>query len=214
MLEGKKVIIKTSEDMPDFEPIPADKYPCQIVDVNAVEQANSFKGGAMETRLNYQFVILDEKKEDEKLHTLRGRYLWKRTSLSLHEKSWLWKLAKAVYGRDLTIDEQKSFDPESLVGKNVDCMVEQAPSKDGTKIYSNIVSFAKAYKVGLSGQKLEPFDFAEAKAKSEERKKGIERSSQPVVSDDPFIQDMEKDKENLISQAELEEMFPGKPVSK
>lgn len=203
MLEGKKLVIKTADEMPAFEPIPADKYTCQIVDVNAVEQVNNFKGGISETRLNYQFVILDPKKEDDKLHSLRGRYLWKRTSLSLHEKSWLAKLAKAVYGRELTKDEQKNFDPESLVGKRVDVMVEQSPSKDGTRIYANVISFTKASeKSPIDGKPFEPFDFEAAKAKSAER---AERSSSPVVApkeQDPFIVEMEADKAKMVKEME------------
>lgn len=202
MLEGKKLVIKTADEMPAFEPIPADKYTCQIVDVNAVEQVNNFKGGVSETRLNYQFVILDPKKEDEKLHSLRGRYLWKRTSLSLHEKSWLAKLAKAVYGRELTKDEQKNFDPESLVGKRVDCMVEQQPSKDGSRIYANVISFTKPSEKGIDGKPLEDFDFEAAKAKSAER---AERSSSPVTApkeQDPFLAGLEEDKAKMIKETE------------
>lgn len=197
MLEGKKVIIKTSEDMPDFEPLPDDKYTVQIVDVNAVEQANSFKGGAMETRLNYQFVIVDDKKELKPGTSLYGRYLWKRTSLSMHEKSWLRKLARAVYGRDLTIDEQKSFDPESIIGKNVDVMTEQSPSKDGSRIFSNIISFTKASLKGCMGQDLKPFDFAGAKEKAAQRKAGIEKSSISLKVED----------DNSVSEKELDELF-------
>ena len=113
-------------------------------------------------------------------HSLYGRYLWKRTSLSMHEKSWLRKIAKGVYGRDLTTDEMKNFDPESLVGKNVDVFTEQSPSKDGTKIFSNIISFTKASPKGCIGNDLKPFNFEEAKAKSAERKAGIEKSSTPL----------------------------------
>lgn len=198
MLEGKKVVIKTSEDMPAFDPLPDDKYTVQIVDVNAVEQANSFKGGAMETRLNYQFVIVDDKKELKPGVSLYGRYLWKRTSLSMHEKSWLRKLARAVYGRDLSVDEQKSFDPESVIGKNVDVMTEQSPSKDGSRVFSNIISFTKASLKGCMGQELKPFDFADAKKKAEERKAGIEKSSTPLNK----VQD-----DNSVSEKELDELF-------
>lgn len=185
--------------MPSFDPLPDDKYTVQIVDVNAVEAPNSFKGGAMETKLNYQMVIVDEKKEDKPGHSLYGRYLWKRTSLSMHEKSWLRKIAKGVYGRDLTTDEMKNFDPESLVGKNVDVFTEQSPSKDGTKIFSNIISFTKASPKGCIGNDLKPFNFEEAKAKSAERKAGIEKSSTPLPTSE---KDAAKEFEELMKESD------------
>lgn len=186
MLEGKKVSIQVSDGAMNFDPIPADKYLCQIVDVNAVEAPNPFKGGAVETKLNFQFVLLDEKKELKPGVSLRGRYLWKRTSLSMNEKSWLYKLAKAVYGHELSIEEQKKFDPEAIVGMRVDCMVEQQPSKDGSKIYSNIISFTKASPKGVFGQEVEDFDYAAAKAKS------VERSSKALAPADEFEQMVEE----------------------
>jgi hypothetical protein len=176
-----------------FDPVPADKYVCQIVDVNAVRQFNKFKNEE-ETRLNYQFVILDDKKEDDKLKSLRGRFLWKRTSLSLHEKSWLFKLASGVAGKPLTQEEKEKFDPESLVGKRVDCMVEQKPSADGSKIWNNVISFSKASPKGCVGQKLEDFDF-------QPKPKEIEKTSSPAVAPkeevvDDFIKGLEEDKKN------------------
>lgn len=182
MLEGKKVTIKLGTG---FDPIPADKYTCQIIDVNTVEGFNKFKG-VEETRLNYKMVILDEKKEDDKLQALRGRYLWKRTSLSLHEKSWLFKLAVAVVGHPLTQKEKEDFDPESLVGKQVDCMVEITPPNAEGTVYNNIISFSNTKKPQTPWQEY-PTD----------RKEVIEKSSSPAVAPsegtaDDFIAELEK----------------------
>ena len=204
MLNGRKIIIRTSEDLPSFEPLPDDKYTVQIVDVTAVDAPNPYKGGAVETKFNFQFVQLDDKKEAKAGGpSLRGRYLWKKTSTSMHEKSWLRKLAKAVYGRDLTIDEQKSFDPESIIGKRVDVMTEQSPSKDGSKIYANIISFTKASPKGCMGQELESFDYEAAKAKT------LERKSQaiPEAKKDNFIAGLEKDNAEFVSQQDVDEIF-------
>ncbi len=147
MLEGQKVKIKVGGD---FDPIPMDKYTTLIADVNLVKQFNQFKGEEVEM-LNYKFAILDDKPMPEKTDggkagTTRGRFLWKRCSLSMSEKSWLMKLANAAEGRTLTKPEMEAFDPESIVAKQVDVMVEQAPSKDGTAIYNNIVTFSKTLK--------------------------------------------------------------------
>jgi hypothetical protein len=188
---GKQIIIKVGGS--DFEPIPSDKYETQIVSVTAKEEPNTFKGGALELKLNFQFVLLDPKKELKPGVSLRGRYLWKRTSISLNPKSWLFKLYKGVIGREPSVDEMAKFDPESLVGQRVAVMVEQSPSKDGSRIFSNIISFSKATNKGWDGKELEDFDYEAAKAKQ------TERTSQaiPAASKD----------DNSVSEYELDELF-------
>lgn len=123
----------------DYEPLPADKYTCQIADVNLVEQFNKFKQENQQM-LNYQFVVLTEKGEPEE-GSHYGRFLWKRCSTSMHQKSWLYKLTKAVLGHEPTREEMVDFDPNSLVGKQVDVMTEQSTGSDGITVYSNIISF-------------------------------------------------------------------------
>lgn len=129
----------------DFSPLDMGVYQVQIVDVSAVEQANPFKGGAIETKFNYQMAVLDDNTMADG-STSRNRYLWCRCTPVLSEKSWLFKMAVAVLGRTLTKEEQDTFDAESLVGKQVKVMVEQKPSKDGTKVFNNILSFSHASK--------------------------------------------------------------------
>lgn len=188
---GKPIVIKVGGGS-DFAPLPPDKYVTQIVKVEAKTEPNPFKGGEIDTKLNFQFVLLDDKKEDEKGNSLRGRYLWKRTSLSLNEKSWLFKLLKGVLGRQPTDAEMNSFDPESLVGKRVDCMVEQQPSKDGSKIYSNVISFSKASAKGCMGNELKDFDYQAAVQKSLEKKsQGVQPATKEDVDD--FIKGLEAD---------------------
>lgn len=180
MLEGKKVTISVTEGGMTFEPLEDGLYTVQIVDVNLVEQFSQWKGKT-ETKLNYQFACLDEKREIQTksgaIFSVRGRYLWKRCSPSMHEKSWLYKLVKAVLGREPTDQEKKDFDPESIIGKRVDVFVNQQPSKDGSQVYANIVSFAKASPKGCMGNDMPDYDFEAAKAKAKERS---ERTSQPI----------------------------------
>jgi hypothetical protein len=112
-------------------------------------------------------------KEGEKAEaSTRGRYLWKRCRLALNDRSWLGKLAKGVAGRSLTKDEAAAFDPESIVGKQVDVMVEQV-SKD-EKVYVNVVTFSKTLK------ELEPLK------ESELKKVGavVEKSTAPATAPD------------------------------
>lgn len=180
MLGNVKVEIKKGGD---FEPVPMDRYTCQISDVNLVSQFNQFQGKE-EDVLNYQFQILDEKamptKDGEEAATTRGRYLWKRCRPAFNNRSWLGKLAKAALGRDLTNAEIDAFDPEAIVGKQVDVMVEQAESKDGQKIFNNIVAFNKTAKP------LEPI--AES---AKEPGQVVEKTTQPVTVA-PGAEDAEK----------------------
>jgi len=174
MMNGQTVKIKVGSD---FDPIPMDKYTCQIVDVNLVKQFNQFKGEEQEV-LNYQFSVLDNKPMPAKTAkgeelTTRGRFLWRRCTPSLSEKSWLLKLAKAAYGRDLTKEEMENFNPENLVNKQVDVMVEQVPSKDATTIYNNIVAFSKTIKP------LEAFINTNTDNVAD-----VEKSTSPVVAPD------------------------------
>jgi hypothetical protein len=137
----KKVQFSTSEG---FEPLPMGVYTVQITDVNLKKQL-AYHSTEEEEVLLYEFSILDEGKIEDGSE-LRGRKLWHKCRLALSEKSWMYKLAKAANGRDMTPEDKDTFDPESLVGKQVTVMVEQKPSKDGTKVWNNIISFDKVKK--------------------------------------------------------------------
>lgn len=177
MLNGIKPTIRVGGS--NFNPISDGAYTLQIVDVTMVSGFNKFKG-VDEDKLNYQFAVLDDVKQEDGTSS-RNRYLWKRCSLSMNEKSWLYKLAKAVNGRDLTKEEMEAFDAESIIGKQVKALVSQAPSSDGTTIYNNIMTFSKADK------QLEPVEF-EAKPQS------VEVSTKSVADVDPdkLIEEIEK----------------------
>lgn len=191
MLEGKKVNIKLGGD---FEPVPMDKYTVQISDVTLVTQFNSFKG-VEEEMLNYQFTILDDKPMPEGEETTRGRLLWQRCSLSMGSKSKLGKLAKAALGKDMTKEEMEAFDPESLVGLQVDVMVNQNPSKDGTKVYNNIVEVSKNIK---------PLPVVEAqtvKGSQPVQKKTVPVVAPDATDPDEFIGGLEKEAKVAKSKA-------------
>lgn len=177
----------------NFDPIPMDKYTVQCVDVNLVKQ-QKFQSTEDEEVLNYKFAILDDKpmevtEEDgsKKDGSTRGRFLWKRCRLALGDKAWLRKLANAAFGRTLTNDELKTFDPESIVGKQVDVMVEQTEKEQ--KVYVNIVSFGKTIKP------LKPMDDADLKKTGQT----VQKETAPAVAPDA---DEEADK--LISKVNEE----------
>lgn len=139
MLNGIKPTIKVGNS---FSLIPEGVLTLQIVDVN-LEQTSYL--GVEKDVLNYKFAILDDI-EDQDGGKARGRFLWKRCSLSLNPKSWLNKLAVAVVGHELSDKEKEDFDPESLVGQQVSAMVEQRTSQDGASTYNNILKFSRATK--------------------------------------------------------------------
>jgi len=200
MLNGQKVKISTNS----FDAIPMDRYTVQIKDVNLI-QAAKYQSTEMEDVLNYQFVILDDKKymdsEKEEVST-RGRFLWARCRLSLGSQSTWGKLVVAVIGRELTKDEKANFDPESIVGKQVDVMVSQNPSKDGTRIFNNIVAFSKNLKP------LPPFE--DGVAQKEPVVKTTKTVVVPTVAPDDadpekFISNLEKENEDADSSEDTEE---------
>jgi len=190
MLNGAKTNIKVNEGT--FSVLPMDKYTVQITDVNLKTQFNSFKQ-IEEDLLNYEFTVLDNKTmpakdENDKdvIESIRGRKLWKRMSQNLGGKSWLGKLAEAVLG-EMTKDQKLAFDPEGIIDKQVDVMVEiqEGQGKNVGNQYNNIISFAKPAK------ELTPFE-------NDKSVKGEDKVSEPVAMDgkesDDFIKELEKDK--------------------
>lgn len=212
MLGGKKVEIKTNEG---FAALPADKYTVQVVDVNLVTQLK-YQSTEEEEVLNYQFQILDDNPmpevEGEEATTTRGRFVWKRCRLALNSRSHLGKLAAAVEGRPLTKEESENFDPESIVGKQLDVMVEQSPSKkDPEIVYNNIISFIKVVK------ELDPLPIEEKKTETVEKKTSAAvPKTAPDAEAEDFVKDLEKEskaksatktqkkKEDEAAQAEAE----------
>ena len=63
----------------------------------------------------------------------------KTYTLSLHEKSRLYEVAKSVLGRDLTKEEQENLEPKDLLGGNVTLTVEH------NNWYANIKSISKIF---------------------------------------------------------------------
>ena len=189
ILDGKKVEIKTSEG---FAPLPADKYTCQIVDVNLVSQLK-YQSTEEEEVLNYQFQILDDnlmpKVEGEEKATTRGRFVWRRCRLALNSRSHLGKLAAAVEGRTLTKEEAEAFEPEAIVGKQLDVMIEQNPSKkDPTIIFNNIISFNKVVK------KLKPLPIEERKSQIVEKTTSAAvPATAPDAEAEEFADNLEKE---------------------
>lgn len=190
MLDKTKVNIKVGGD---FEALPADKYTAQVSDVSLVTQFNKFKG-IEEDMLNFQFTILDEK-ETENEESTRGRLVWQRVSQTLGGRSKLGKLAIAVYGRELTKDEMETFDPEDLIGKQVDIMVVQNPSTDGTTIYNNILNVSKVIK------KLKPLEETAKVVPAKITKKTVAAVAPDAQDPDTLIDELEKENKQKVDES-------------
>jgi len=164
MLNGYKPNIKVGNS---FALIPESMYTLQILDVDP--EVSTYMG-VDKNVLTYKFAILDTGKDDEG-GEIRGRYMWKRCGESMGDKSWLYQLAVAVYGKALTDEEKVSFDAEAIIGKQVGAFIEQKTKKDGSGVYNNILKFSKVTK------ELEPVAY-------EANKQTIEKTSQPLSVDE------------------------------
>jgi hypothetical protein len=187
MLGERKANVKIGGD---FDPIPMDKYTVQISDVN-YKMYTKYQSTEQEEQLKYTFAILDDKPLNEKGESTRGRLMWSHVRQILNNKSNFYKLAKSAYGRDLTTEEQRQLadNPELLIGKQVDIMVEQT-EKEGI-VYSNIISYTKNTK---------PLPTVEVKRQDQTV---VEKSTAPAIApvevkntgvatlDDPFLDELE-----------------------
>lgn len=194
MLDGRKVEISTKEG---FEPLPADKYTVQIVDVNIKTQLK-YQSSEEEEVLEYKFQVLDDNEIPESDETTRGRYLWSKVRLSLNSRSHLGKLVKAAYGRELTKEEAEAFDPEALIDikkpKQIDVMVEQNPSKkDVSVIFNNIISYNKTVK------ELEPLPIEKEETQTVEKQTS---SAVPATAPDAEAEEFTASLENAQKKGE------------
>lgn len=195
MLQGKKVEISTKEG---FDPVPNDKYTAQLVDVNLKTQL-MYQSTQEEEVLEYKFQILDDNPMPVGEESTRGRYLWKKFRPSLNSKSHLYKLASAILGRALTKEEVENFDPESLIGKQVDIMVEQSASeKNPENIFNNIIAFSKTIK------KLESLPIQSESQEVVQKKSSAVPTTAPDSEAQDFVKNLENEAKSEAEQAELE----------
>lgn len=142
MLNGKTVKISVGGE---FVILDEGVYTAEVTDVNLLENVITSYAPDGKDMLDFRFRVLDEKEmttPDGKKASTRGKELRHRMTPSLNEKATMSKLVKAVLGRVPTPQEVVSFNPESLIGKQVQVVVVQSPAKDGT-IWNNIDNYMK-----------------------------------------------------------------------
>jgi len=181
----KKVNIKTGSDFPALT---ADKYRTVIYDVELENRFNKFKGEDQEV-LKYTFLIIDSKPVVDSEYTSQARRLWLRATPSSHVKSWFYKLAKATYNNSkMTSEDCAKIDPNDLVGRQVDCMVDAQEAKDGSgRVFNNILSLSPASQP-LSKEELQMFyTLSEIEVRPELLDKAEEKPVTPVKEDEKEV---------------------------
>lgn len=188
-----------------FNPIPSDKYQVMIYDVNPIQEQN-FKGDGMVDKLDFSFVVLDDKKftsRDERDQPIeestRGRRLWRKVPRSFvlgkkYRSSLFYELMCAIEKKQLNEDEMVKIQPNTLIGQQLSVFVS---IKDQ---WNNIDSFLPITK------DLEPMNTVLDLDPSEQGVKGKPSTENPKSADD-FIKGLKEDKDEEVSEEQAAEIF-------
>lgn len=130
------IIATAGSESANFTPAPAGTHQAVCVDVIDIGmKPNKFKPGTEQHKIDIAWQI-DELRDDGKRFVLYKRY-----TLSLHEKAVLRHDLESWRGKPFTRDEEMGFDVESVIGANCLISVQQKPSdKDPSKVFANVVS--------------------------------------------------------------------------
>lgn len=149
-------IIATGSDSKTYTPAPEGVHQAVCVDVIDLGLVKSAfpdeKTGAdkWQHKVNVVWQIA-ETRDDGKRHQLYKRY-----TLSLHEKAALRHDLESWRGKAFTFDELAGFDVERLIGANALVNVQHKKSADGTRTYANVVAVMPLLK-GIP--KMAPLDY-------------------------------------------------------
>jgi len=153
-------IIASANETKNYTPAPEGVHQAVCVDVIDLGMIKSAfvddKGNEKwQHKVNVVWQI-DETRDDGKRYQL-----YKRFTLSLHEKAALRHDLESWRGRAFTAEELAGFDVEKLIGANGLINVQHKKSADGTKTYANVVSVMPLIR-GMP--KLAPLDYARPEA--------------------------------------------------
>lgn len=126
-------IVATAGETTTFTPAPEGVHQAVCVDVIDLGVIPGFQGKPQH-KIDVVWQIA-EKRDDGKRYELYKRY-----TLSIHEKANLCIDLVSWRGRAFTAEEAEAFDVEKLKDKNCLINVQHKPSKDGKKTYANVVS--------------------------------------------------------------------------
>jgi len=123
-----------SDNGATFQPAPAGVHQAVLVDVVDLGILDvSWQGVTKrQHKVNLAWQI-NEDRDDGKPYLVFKRY-----TLSLHEKAGLRKDLESWLGRKFTRDDEMGFDVESLLGSN--CLLNVTHNKVGDRTYANVAS--------------------------------------------------------------------------
>ena len=163
----------------EFEPIPADVYQAQIVDIRdnkKVPYGAPKDAPKTEQYLTFEFTILSSNAKGRKLFK-DVRPVTPVPSDGSFKPSWMYKLASAVAGHPLTYEEGTQFGLEqvnSMIGRQLRLIVNQTPKNAQGKSYNNITEV-----LSIQGE-MEPLQADNV------RTEGIQPLTQEEVESIPF----------------------------
>ncbi len=135
-------LIATAGDSKNYTPAPEGTHQGVCVDViDLGMKPNPYKDGALQRKVDLAWQ-LNELRDDGKRFVVYKRY-----TLSVHEKAALRHDLESWRGKPFTRDEEMGFDVESVIGAN--CLINvihKAGTKDATKVFANVVSISPLLK--------------------------------------------------------------------
>ena len=178
------IIAKASGDSGNFEPAPTGTYRAVCVDVVDLGVLDVTWQGKQKRQHKINVAwMLDEAREDGKPFMVFKRY-----TLSLHEKGTLRKDLESWRGRKFTRDEEMGFDVETVVGKS--CIVGVTHVEKGGTVYANVSSIAPLMK-GMQAMPI-PADYIRKQDRTDAQpatapERDDEPPMEPISADDiPF----------------------------
>lgn len=134
-------IIASAETTIHHEPIPEGQYSATCISL--IDLGMQFNETYQKTQRKVMIMweLHDEDLEIEIDGEKKPRYISQEYTLSLNDKSRLFKDLNAWRGRNFTEDELKAFDVKTILG--VPCLMQIIHTKKGDKTYANISSLMK-----------------------------------------------------------------------
>lgn len=178
------IIAKAGGDGGNFQPAPVGVHQAVCVDVIDLGVLETTWQGQTKKqhKVNLAWQI-NEDRDDGKPFLVFKRY-----TLSLHEKAGLRKDLESWRGRKFTRDEEMGFDVETIIGAN--CLLNVTHNNVGDKTYANVVSIMPLAK-GMP--QMSPRDYVRKVERTEETPPQIngheyDRDSVEMITDDsiPF----------------------------
>jgi hypothetical protein len=168
-------IIASANETKNYTPAPEGVHQAVCVDVIDLGMLKSMFPDEKTGRDKFQHKVnvvwqIEDLRDDGKRHLLYKRY-----TLSLHEKAALRHDLESWRGRQFSFDELVGFDVEKLKGANCFINVQHKKSQDGSRTYANVISIMPIPK-NLKLPKLDALDYVRAVP---------EAPAAPAPSDEP-----------------------------